>query len=65
MPTANPEPNILTVSEAANALRIGRTAMYELLSKGEIPSFTVGRSRRLRRSDLDDYIKRRVALARY
>ena len=56
--------SILTIEEAAEVLRVGRTTMYELVLSGQVPSFTVGRARRLRRSDLDDYIKRRVALQR-
>lgn len=36
-------PDVLTPIEAANALRIGRTTMYRLLSEKQIKSFQIGR----------------------
>lgn len=44
--------------EAATYLRIGRTRMYALLGEGEIRSVRVGRTRHIRRPDLDDYMER-------
>jgi excisionase family DNA binding protein len=35
------------VEEAAEALRIGRTMMFQLIGSGEIPSILIGRSRRI------------------
>lgn len=46
---------LLTVQEAADWLGIGRTLMYELIGKGEIPSVRVGRLRRIRPTDLATY----------
>jgi excisionase family DNA binding protein len=36
-------PRVLTVEEAAQVLRIGRTAAYEAVRRGEVPSIRVGR----------------------
>ncbi len=46
---------LLTVTEAAARLGIGRTLMYDLISTGEIPSVRVGRLRRVRTADLEEY----------
>lgn len=46
---------LLTVTEAAARLGIGRTFMYELISTGAIPSVRVGRLRRIRTTDLEAY----------
>jgi excisionase family DNA binding protein len=53
MPDATPV--LLTVTEAAARLRIGRTLMYELISTGQVASVTVGRLRRVRPDDLAAY----------
>jgi excisionase family DNA binding protein len=46
---------LLTVTEAATRLGIGRTLMYELIRAGAIPSVRVGRLRRIRSADLEAY----------
>src|SRR5262249_41164256 len=38
---------LLTVEEAAQRLRLGRTLVYQLISSGELESVTVGRLRRV------------------
>jgi excisionase family DNA binding protein len=43
-----PERMLLTVEEAADALRIGRSLMYELIAAGAIETVRVGRLRRIR-----------------
>ncbi len=48
--------NLLTPEEVAAALGIGRTKVYELLSRGAISSVQIGRSRRITRNALDTYI---------
>ncbi|MCQ4044483.1 helix-turn-helix domain-containing protein [Streptantibioticus rubrisoli] len=54
---ANPtERLVYTVAEAAYALRIGRSKLYELLASGEIESIHIGRSRKIPASALDDYL---------
>jgi excisionase family DNA binding protein len=48
----------LTVEEAANALRIGRTRIFDLIAKGEIESVLIGRSRRIAVEALHKYAKK-------
>jgi excisionase family DNA binding protein len=47
---------LLTVSEAAQRLRIGRSLLYELITEGKIESIHVGRLRRIPPEALDAYI---------
>lgn len=41
------EPALLTVTEAASMLAIGRTTVYELIAAGEIETIHIGRSTRI------------------
>jgi excisionase family DNA binding protein len=45
--TASGQAVLLTVEEAAERLRIGRTSMYRLVSTGAVETVTVGRLRRV------------------
>lgn len=54
---ANPEGVLLTVDEAADRLRIGRSKMYQLLAAGQITSIHVGRLRRIEPQALLDYVQ--------
>ncbi len=49
---------LLTVEEAAERLRIGRTSMYRLVSTGTVESVTVGRLRRVPAECLAEYVAR-------
>ena len=49
---------ILTAEELAVVLGCGRTTAYALLRSGEIPSFYVGRLRRVRRVDVDAFVQK-------
>lgn len=49
---------LLTVEEAAERLRIGRTSMYQLVSTGEVETVMVGRLRRVPVECLDEYVAR-------
>jgi excisionase family DNA binding protein len=55
------EQAIFRPEEAAQYLRVGRTTMYSLLKRGIIPSITEGRTRLVRRVDIDAYIARKLA----
>lgn len=49
---------LLTVSEAASLLGIGRSTLYELVASGEVESVTIGRSRRVPTEALATYVER-------
>jgi excisionase family DNA binding protein len=53
-----PEPAglLLTVEEAAERLRLGRTLMYRLIMSGELESVKVGRLRRVPAECLPEYV---------
>lgn len=55
MTTAAPE--ALTVPEVMSALRLGRSKVYDLIRSGTLPSFTIGRARRIDPADLATYIR--------
>jgi excisionase family DNA binding protein len=40
-------PEALTVEETAKVLRIGRSAAYDAVRRGEIPSIKIGRTLRI------------------
>ncbi|WP_276981782.1 helix-turn-helix domain-containing protein [Ferrimicrobium acidiphilum] len=47
---------LLTVLEAAQELRIARSSVYKLMSRGELKSVHVGTRRLIRRSDLAEFV---------
>lgn len=49
---------VLTVEEAAQRLRIGRTLMYALIASGDVESVRIGRLRRVPTDALDEYVLR-------
>lgn len=49
-------PDILTVEEACEALRVGYNAMYELLNSGKLKAYKNGRIWRIPRNALLEYI---------
>lgn len=55
---------LLRVEEAAERLGIGRTLMYELVSRGEVESVPVGRLRRIPAECLAEYVARLREAAR-
>ena len=48
---------LLWAHEVANVLGVGRNRAYMLMSSGEIPSIRIGRSIRVRREALDEWIE--------
>lgn len=48
---------VLTVEEAAQALGIGRTLMYSLISSGAVESVTIGRLRRIPADALGAFVQ--------
>ena len=51
---------LLTVHEAAAILRIGRTLLYNLMARRDLPYVQLGRTRRLRYSDLLEMVRRNL-----
>ena len=53
-------PQALTVPEVMAALRISRSKVYDLFRARELPSFTIGRARRVTASALAAYMQHRT-----
>ena len=47
-----------TTDELVRWLGLGRTKAYEMLRTGEIPSYKIGRIRRIRRRDVEAWLER-------
>lgn len=47
---------LLTVNEASQVLSISRSKFYDLLNSGHLPSVHIGRSRRVRMRDLEEFV---------
>lgn len=58
VPRSPSDQTLLTVEEAAERLRIGRTRMFALVKSGEIDSVQIGRLRRIHIRELDAYAER-------
>ena len=54
-------PEVVTVHEVAEMLRIGRNAAYELVRSGAVQSVKAGRSLRIAKSAVIDYLTRAPA----
>jgi excisionase family DNA binding protein len=52
---------LLTIPEAADALNVSRSILYELLLAGEVTSVKIGRSRRVPMLSLEEFVARRLA----
>lgn len=50
----------MTPEEVAQELRLGRTQVFALLKSGALPSFQIGRLRRIRRSDLEAFVEQLI-----
>jgi excisionase family DNA binding protein len=51
---------LLTITEAAFLLGMGRSFVYELVKSGELPSIKLGRARRIPASALEAFIASRL-----
>jgi excisionase family DNA binding protein len=54
---------LLTPEEVADILKVGRTKVYELMDRGELPSIKIDRCRRIPRSGVDGFIQRKLGEA--
>ena len=50
---------LLTVRQVAQHLAVSRAPVYRLFDRGELPHLRVSSCIRIRREDLDDFIRRR------
>jgi excisionase family DNA binding protein len=53
-------PDILTVAELAEWLRVTEKTVYRMTQRGELPHVRVGRAVRYRRQDIEAYLERQV-----
>ncbi|GAA4099216.1 helix-turn-helix domain-containing protein [Streptomyces hundungensis] len=51
---------LLTVPEAMERLKLGRTKVYDLIRTKRLVSITEGRARRIPESSVRDYIRARI-----
>ncbi|OYN98162.1 hypothetical protein CGZ95_13255 [Enemella evansiae] len=51
------QPLLLTVNEAAEALGVGRSTVYDMVARDELPAVTLGKSMRIRRADIERYVE--------
>jgi len=47
----------ITPEQLREWLGIGKTKCYEMLSRSEIPSYRIGKLRRIRRSDVERWLE--------
>lgn len=52
---------LLTVAQAAEQLRIGRTLTWRLVRRGGLPVVRIGRAVRINRADLDAWVAAHTA----
>lgn len=52
----NYDNDILTVNEMMEALYIGRNYAYKLLNSGEVKGFRIGRSWRIPRASIEEFV---------
>ena len=48
----------LTVAEVAAAMRVSKMTVYRLVHNGDLPAVRVGRSFRVQRSAVDEYLRK-------
>jgi excisionase family DNA binding protein len=53
----NPPPLLVTVVEAAAILGVGRTTLYQLISRGELRPVHIGRSLRVPVAELEHFVE--------
>lgn len=53
----------MTVNEVASLLRVSNMTVYRLINAGEMPAARIGKSYRIRRTDVDKYLSERFNAA--
>jgi excisionase family DNA binding protein len=59
------EAAVLTLEEVATYLRVSKKTAYRLAWSGELPAFKAANHWRVRRTDLDGWIRRRTIAESY
>lgn len=54
---------LVRVEEAGRMLSLSRSTIYEMVAAGELKPVKFGRSVRIQVADLEDWVKRQMALA--
>ena len=62
-PGGEPNADVMTVDEAAAFLRIGRNALYDAIGRGDVPHRRIGKTIRLSRSALVQWLGRSCGAA--
>lgn len=57
--TETTRPRYLTVAEVANDMRVSTMTVYRLIKSGELAAVRVGKSYRIRVTDLDKFLDSR------
>ena len=57
METGRAEKEWFTADELGHWLGLGRTKTHSLIRNGEIPSYKIGRIRRIRRQDVEAWLE--------
>ena len=58
------EDAIMTVTQVADYLKMSRASIYRLVQMGHIPHIRIGKSRRIRREQLEAWLKAQTVLPR-
>lgn len=54
----NDDNEIMTINQVAEYLQISTITTYRLVQEGKIPAFKIGRSWRIKREDLHEFIEK-------
>lgn len=52
------QPLALGIDDAARVIGVARSMLYEIVARGELPSFKIGRRRMILAKELETYINR-------
>lgn len=58
IPKPGDEHSLLTATDVVKYLKLSRSGVYHLMKSGEIPVVKIGRSVRIRREDLENFIQK-------
>lgn len=57
-PTNQFQPLALGIDDAARVIGVARSMLYEIVARGDLPSFKLGRRRMILAKELETYINR-------